>query len=288
MATNDRIIDPNQEIWVAGHNDVGYSPDPDSVVAFATQEAARGHVADEIERLADGLDAVAWDTDEPDELADGAHADAENVRGNADQDYGDEFSVQVEDGRSLPTSFWVQRSTLGERYGDLAATELDQNEEFQSLLEELPEVGEVYVTASSVTPVLSQGEFLLHERHGWIDPQHSRVYLHGNMSDVRPLWTGTDPAEAAGAIRDYLGAVEPNDPNRPDTYYGADDEQDSDVTFSYAARVYGWDEDKLRQVEAAIAAPVERAIPDKVLLSPHEKALRAAHHAQSSALGLSR
>lgn len=297
MKQDDRIIDPNQAIWVAGHNDLGYSPDPDNVTAFATQAAARDYIADEIERLADGLDAVAWDTDEPDELADSAHADAENVRHNADQDYGDEFSVHVEDGRALPTSFWVQRSTLGERYDlnqdDRMALppELERDEEFQSLLEELPEVGEVYATATSLTPVYDAENDVTDgvEHSGWVDPNWSRVDLHDEMEDVRPLWRGTDPAEAGRAVKDFLGAVEPAETaGSRGTYYGSDGEQPTDVTFSYAAHVWGWGPDKIAQVDAEVFSPIEDAIPRQQLAALHERAIavQAAQQAQARACSI--
>lgn len=270
---DDRIIDPDQEIWIAGHNDPGYSPDPDSVVAFATQDAARSYVADEIERLADGLDADAYTIDEPDELADSARADAENVRGNADQDFSDEFSIQVEDGRSLPTVFWVQRSTLGERYaevdGKLDLESLDWDEEFRSLLDELPQIGEVYVTATSATPVYDAENDVvdLQERSGWLDANWSRIYLHEKMEDVRPLWRGTDPAEAAEAIKNYIGAIEPSCDSRGSrgTYYGSDSEESSDATFSYAAHIWGWDEAKVRELDGYVSSAEEKEISPEML-----------------------
>jgi hypothetical protein len=277
---DDRIIDPTQTIWVAGYNDVGYSPDPENVAVFATQAAARDYIADEIERVADGLDAVAWETDEPDELADGAHADAENVRHNADHDFEDDFYIHVEDGRSLPTSFWVQASTLGQTFGDggtLDLEKLDKDDQFQRLLEELPEIGEVYVTATSATPVYDADHDVveLEERSGWVDPNWSRVYLHDEKEDVRPLWSGTDPADAADAIKSFLGTVEASGDSRGSrgTYYGGDTEQDSDVTFSYAAHVWGWPEDKVKLVDQYVATDnLNTPLAEDQLAILHEKA----------------
>lgn len=122
-------LPPETQVWTTGTNLTGSLPNPADLRVFATQEAARADVADRIDELADEMldeemdlasvnypDEATFEADsDRDSFA--AKAQAENVRGNADLDYAQAFSVQVDNTTHQPPVFWAQPSTVGEYFG---------------------------------------------------------------------------------------------------------------------------------------------------------------------------
>jgi hypothetical protein len=130
--------DPSTQVWTTGQNYPGYLPDPDSVRVFATQEQARADVAARIDEwaeaalddemaMADVTYSTAEEFDNDSERSSvGATAQAEAVRHNADLDYAQSFSVQVDNGSHQPPVFWAQPTTVGEYFGpDSSGPEYD-------------------------------------------------------------------------------------------------------------------------------------------------------------------
>jgi hypothetical protein len=129
-------ISPATIVYVAGHNTAGYSPDGEPA-AFATIDAARSYLADELDRLADFL----YDTelaDDDTELADSVAASVEMVKADTDGDiawsvaHHGGWSTFEDDGRSLPTVYWIHAAPIGDVFGD--DTESD---EYLTLIDEI-------------------------------------------------------------------------------------------------------------------------------------------------------
>lgn len=119
----------DMQVWTTGMNYAGYLPNPDDVRVFATQEQARGDVADRIDEWAEAaledemaLADVTYDTAEEfdndsERSSVGATAQAEAVRHNTELDYAQSFSVQVDNSSHQPPIFWAQPATVGEYFG---------------------------------------------------------------------------------------------------------------------------------------------------------------------------
>jgi hypothetical protein len=104
-------------VWTAGSNIPGYLPEGD-IAVFALQVHAREYIAAEISDHADNM--ADWE-DGDESFADSAMGMSGLIKGDPEQDFRDEFSVQIETGLALPTAYWVKRSTLAEVYGERLA-----------------------------------------------------------------------------------------------------------------------------------------------------------------------
>lgn len=102
-------------VWTTGSNIAGYLPESD-IAVFRDQESAREYCADEVDRLADFIADTADDAETIGLWrAIGVYAD--DIRANRADEYSEEFSVAIDDGRSLPTVYWVNESMIRDVFG---------------------------------------------------------------------------------------------------------------------------------------------------------------------------
>jgi hypothetical protein len=133
-------ISPTTVVYSAGHNTPGYSPDPESIAYFATIEAARIYLADELDQLADSLMLDPFIADDESGLWASVAASAELVKSDRDGDVAATirtwggWATHEDTGQTLPTAYWINATTLGEAFaGDTSSDEyLDLIEDLQS------------------------------------------------------------------------------------------------------------------------------------------------------------